>query len=196
VRSRPSTDELWERFAREDAEFFILTEDDVDADRFFELGESDAARVLAVAEPWLRAFGTAVEIGCGVGRLAVPMAGHFERVVALDVSQTMLEKCRVNCEARGVRNVETLDAAAADFGMFDADLVFSHLVLQHIEDFAVIERYIALIRSWLGDGGVASLQFDTRPATVGYQLRGAVPDPLLPRAAGGESGASAAHANC
>jgi SAM-dependent methyltransferase len=181
---RTSTNELWERFAREDAEPFILTDPQAhheESDRFFRLGELDAARILQQVEPWLRRFDVAVEIGCGVGRLAIPTASRFRRVFAIDVSPTMLAKCAANCEARGVENVETVDAGATREGAFVADLVFSHLVLQHIEDFAQIERYLEFTRSWLREDGVSSLQFDTRPSSLPYRLHACMPDALLPR---------------
>ncbi|MEN3343224.1 MAG: hypothetical protein V7644_2628 [Actinomycetota bacterium] len=182
--ARASTDELWERFAAESAERYILTDrgfggEDVDLDRFFELGERDAQLILDEVQPWLEGHGTAVEIGCGVGRLAIPMAGRFRRVVAIDVSPTMLAKCSVNAEARGMKNVLPLHTADAGALELQADLVFSHLVLQHVEDFGAIDRYLELTRSWLVQDGVARLQFDTRPQSVGYRLRERLPDVVL-----------------
>ncbi len=181
-----STDELWERFARKRALYYILTEDefrrgDADLDRLFSLGERDAARIVHEAQPWLRRFDAAIEIGCGVGRLSIPMASRFRSVVAIDVSPTMLAKCADNCATRGVANVVPIHAAEASAGAFEADFVFSFIVLQHVEDLATIHRYLALTRSWLREDGVASLQFDTRPVSLPYRLRNRVPDVLLPR---------------
>jgi 2-polyprenyl-3-methyl-5-hydroxy-6-metoxy-1,4-benzoquinol methylase len=184
--SASRTDEAWERFAQESAEYYILTESGftpghVDVDRFFALGERDAESIIAQVRPWLRGSATAVDIGCGVGRLSIPMAKRFERVVAIDVSPTMLARCGENCAARGIENVTPLHATEAAGQRLAADLVFSHLVLQHIEDFETIRRYAALTFQWLGDTGVASLQFDTRPRTRATRLAQRLPDRLLPR---------------
>jgi hypothetical protein len=54
-------------------------------------------------------------------------------------------------------------------------------VLQHIPDFAVIEGYVARLGACMRPGAVAHLQFDTRPGTIGYHLRNALPDLVLPR---------------
>ena len=49
-----------------------------------------------------------LDIGCGPGRLAVPMARKAARVTALDVAPEMLEKCQENARLAGVGNLQTL----------------------------------------------------------------------------------------
>ena len=39
--------------------------------------------------------GVCVEVGCGPGRMTAVLAERFDRVVAVDVSQGMLERARV-----------------------------------------------------------------------------------------------------
>lgn len=63
---------------------------------------------------------TVLDIGCGPGRITVPMAKRAKSVTALDASPKMLEYCRQNAEAAGLTNVTTklmdwedADAAAA-----------------------------------------------------------------------------------
>ena len=51
---------------------------------------------------------TVLDIGCGPGRITVPMARRSASVTALDSSEGMLAQCRSNCEAAGVTNVQTL----------------------------------------------------------------------------------------
>ena len=46
-----------------------------------------------------------IDIGCGVGRLTVPIAQRVGRVTALDVADKMLEICKVNVEKAGLDNV-------------------------------------------------------------------------------------------
>jgi cyclopropane fatty-acyl-phospholipid synthase-like methyltransferase len=137
--------------------------------------------MIAEIGPLLGARGTAVEIGCGVGRVAIPMAGLFQRVVGVDVAPTMLRRLSENCRALNAPNVEALLADEA-WESRQADLIYSLQVFQHIEDFALIEGYFRRIASGLAVGGLGYLQFDTRPATVSYRLRRWFPDGMLPRA--------------
>ena len=50
---------------------------------------------------------TVLDVGCGPGRLSVPIAGMAKSVTSLDVSQQMLEKCQENAAAAGVSNLTT-----------------------------------------------------------------------------------------
>jgi SAM-dependent methyltransferase len=49
----------------------------------------------------VRIGGAALELGCGTGRLAIPMAMSGIDVVAVDISLAMLAVCREKCEAVG-----------------------------------------------------------------------------------------------
>lgn len=50
---------------------------------------------------------TVLDVGCGPGRITVPMAKRAKAVTALDASPKMLEHCRRNAEAAGLTNVTT-----------------------------------------------------------------------------------------
>ena len=181
------TDERWERFAREDAEYYVLT--DVGRGRrahtrseFFESGRKQAERLLEDCKPYLDGRDLAIEIGCGVGRVALPLSRQFARLIAVDISPTMLSKLEENA-ARDVAagHIESMLAGQAWDNPNTADLVYSVLVFQHIERFEEIARYVERISLALKPRGVAYLQFDTRPTTLLYRGRNLVPDPLLPR---------------
>jgi molybdate/tungstate transport system substrate-binding protein len=47
-----------------------------------------------------------LDAGCGPGRVAIQAAKRVKKVICLDSSVGMLEECRKNCEAAGVKNVE------------------------------------------------------------------------------------------
>ncbi|MDQ4145759.1 MAG: class I SAM-dependent methyltransferase, partial [Actinomycetota bacterium] len=98
-----------------------------------------------------------------------------------DVSPTMLQKMKEECDSVGVRNVFGLQPDEPwDKGAY-ADLVYSYWVFQHIESFAEISQYIERIARCLRQHGIAYLQFDTRPATTAYRIRNRLPDAMLPR---------------
>src|SRR6476469_4224292 len=87
-----SHDETWEQLARDNAEFYILVAD-VDfgtaegQQHFFRTGAEDAEAIWTQARRWMDGEPqTAVEIGCGIGRLTLPMARRLAEVRAVDVS--------------------------------------------------------------------------------------------------------------
>ena len=180
-----STDNAWERFARADAEHYILTDRPKYAtseDRVFfaESGRREAQALIAETAPWRSGSARALEIGCGVGRVAIPIAAHFAEVRAVDVSPTMLEKLRRNCRDANAANVRAY-LPNEPWDDAPADLAYSRLVFQHIPNADVIARYLERIGRCLSPDGVASLQFDTRPATFGSRVRNRLPDRVLPR---------------
>jgi ubiquinone/menaquinone biosynthesis C-methylase UbiE len=178
--------QVWEGFAQRNAEFYISAAAPekravAGDDRFFSSGRRDAELILRETEPWLRRRGVAVDLGAGVGRVALAMARHFEAVVAVDVSPTMLAMLRDHCERACVSNVRALPASASWHERVAADLVYSTHVLQHIADEPEIRSCLARTRECLEPGGVAYLHFDTRPDSLLYELRNRLPDRILPR---------------
>ena len=123
----------------------------------------------------------ALEIGCGIGRGTVNLARHFARVDGIDVSPAMVRAA----QERGLPdNVELHVGTGSDLGAFEDDsfdLVFSHLVFQHIADEQAIASYIREAGRVLAPGGVATLQFDTRPSSLAASAVRRLPDPVLPR---------------
>lgn len=175
----------WERLARENAEFYIATWDVDFSDpeamaRFFESGRSEAMTILEECAPWLRGRAAALEIGCGVGRLTIPMAREFREVLAIDIAPTMLERLRANCAREGITNVVPLLSNERPPAK-RVDLVYSRIVLQHIEHEGEVRRYLELVAAILEPDGIAHLHFDTRPAGIFYRARALVPDRFLRR---------------
>jgi SAM-dependent methyltransferase len=174
----------WEAFAREDAELYITgrsVPDGEAVESFFASGRDATAWILDQVAGELPDHELAVEIGCGIGRLLIPMAQRFSRVVGVDVAPTMLEKLRANCGRFEIGNVETMLVDEPWDRCGQADLVFSWLVMQHIADPGLIESTVERLAGVLKANGVALLQFDTRRPSPAYRLRNALPDALLPR---------------
>ena len=139
-----NTDSEWERWGSSDPYFGVLTnarfrrqnlnQDSIN--EFFESGAHDIHRVLERCRFHIDPSfspARALDFGCGVGRLVVPLAKIADHVVGLDVSESMLTEARQNCERYGVGNVTLLksnDNLSALEGLFD--LVHSYIVFQHI----------------------------------------------------------------
>lgn len=55
-----------------------------------------------------------LDMGCGGGTLAVPLAGRVESVTAIDFSSSMLDIVRKRCSKAGITNVTTVQARWED----------------------------------------------------------------------------------
>jgi ubiquinone/menaquinone biosynthesis C-methylase UbiE len=82
-----------------------------------------------------------VEIGCGAGRLTSALAGDFERVHALDVSQERIEQARCVCDS-AVVEFHLVRQAAIPAPPDSTDLCISTHVFQHISDRRVTHAYL------------------------------------------------------
>lgn len=172
----------WEQFAREDAEYFIDTTFKGDQEDFFRSGRAFVKQSLKEVLPHLDETERALEIGCGVGRLTFPHVKQFDKVIAVDVAPTMLDKLEKHAEQFGVENIKTC-LPNDPWHIQPVDFAYSYLAFQHIPNLDIIQNYIRGIASCLKvDGkGWARLQFDTRPATLFYKCRNRLPDWLLPK---------------
>jgi SAM-dependent methyltransferase len=178
----------WEGFARRNAEYYVLTLDGVAYDTpegmeyFFGTGREQVEAILADSAPWRGArVEVALEIGCGVGRLTLPMSRRFGNVLAVDIAPTMLEKLERHATRAGVGNVRTFVTAGPWDAQGRVDFAYSRWTFQHIEDFAAIDDYLRRVAGCLADDGAFYLQLNTLPRTLSYHLRNAAPDALLPR---------------
>jgi 2-polyprenyl-3-methyl-5-hydroxy-6-metoxy-1,4-benzoquinol methylase len=164
-----TTDVSWEEWGRRDPYFGVITDpkfrrsemDDRIKREFFETGESHAHGVLATIRRHVApefAPRTALDFGCGVGRLLVPFAKVIDEVVGIDVSPSMLEESRRNCEEHGLSNVRLLGSDDSLSTLTECfDLIHSCIVLQHIP----AERGRAIfskLLQHLNPGGVGAIQ--------------------------------------
>lgn len=164
-------DRDWERYGAEDPYYAILnTEayrrsrlDEAAMEEIFRSGENTVDTFLGQAE---RRFGPlardrALEYGCGVGRLLIPLAREFDSVCGVDISPSMLGEAARQCHQRGAADVELAladDRLSRVEGTFD--FAISFLVLQHIP-VGRGERIVGGILQRLRPGGVAALHFTT-----------------------------------
>ncbi len=165
----------YEKLGRDDPLYAVLSRKELrhnrwDPAEFFETGKREIAEVLQYIDQLgltLRR-GRALDFGCGVGRLSQPLAEHFERVVGVDIAESMVERAR-RFNRHGDRVEYRVNTAAhlriLDSGSFD--FVYSNITLQHIPpQFA--GEYIREFFRVLRPGGVAIFQVPGgRPYTAG-----------------------------
>lgn len=64
----------------------------------------------------LNGTGRLLDLGCGTGQLAIPLAKYFEEVVGLDPEQDMLDEAVKQAEKIGVKNIKWVLGKAEDIG--------------------------------------------------------------------------------
>jgi ubiquinone/menaquinone biosynthesis C-methylase UbiE len=142
-KERMRTD--WDQRARDDAMHYIMTErSDWNLVEFLHSGEKDVARFVdPVLERYRARRERALDVGCGIGRLAAPLARRFQEVDAVDISSEMIRKAQ-DLHARAT-NLKFLVGSGVDLNICPSnhyDLVFSYIVLQHIPDPGIIYGYL------------------------------------------------------
>jgi ubiquinone/menaquinone biosynthesis C-methylase UbiE len=139
--------EDWNRRAREDANYYVAFAREKQNDEEFLATANEI--VAKFASEFIRLPPTpkeslrALEIGCGPGRLMVPMSKYFGEIHGVDISDEMVALARQKL-AR-IANAHVHLNSGADLCMFDNcgfDFVYSSTVFQHIPDKELVLNYI------------------------------------------------------
>jgi SAM-dependent methyltransferase len=158
--------EDWDRWAREDAYYYAgFGRRNQDQREFF----SSAAEVLHTLTRELVRLPEAqsrraLEIGCGPGRLMLPMSAHFGEIHGVDISGEMAARARENL--RGVPHAHVHVTPGDGLGMFAGeyfDFIYSYIVFQHIPDPMIVLNYLREARRTLKTGGVLCCQLRGAP---------------------------------
>ena len=151
----------WDQRAEEDHKLHIATGHAGSEETFRASGAQDLDAIVLdgiVLDP----SAEILEIGCGVGRLLVPLAERVAVAHGVDISSVMIRKSKEY--AAGVPNVKTALTDGTFSHLRDAslDFVFSFIVFQHIPERAPIRRYVEEAGRVLKPGGVFRFQVDGR----------------------------------
>jgi SAM-dependent methyltransferase len=175
-----NTDAHWKEWGRFDPYRAVLFDEKYrqdllsrNLDDFFETGRLHVASLmkkLKLLYPDL-AFDTAVDFGSGVGRLAIPLALRFRRVIGVDISPDMLTESRKNCAKFGITNAEFV-ISDDPLSRVPSNVQFVHslLVLQHI----AMKRGLQIVgrlAERLAPGGVCALHVPIdRPLSLSKKI--------------------------
>ena len=155
----------WNRRARSDAPYYVALgrrgqswEEFLSGGADLVLGlEKELGRLGKAARESRRAL----EIGCGPGRLLLPLSRHFGEIHGIDVSAAMVRLAERNLAAVAHAHVHASDGTdLARFAGEYFDFVYSYAVFQHIPSREVVVNYLQETRRVLKTGGIARLQFN------------------------------------
>jgi ubiquinone/menaquinone biosynthesis C-methylase UbiE len=174
------TDKVWRQFGEIDPYFGVLTQPrfrsaaaEGEARReFFESGEGHVRLLFEIIREHLDADfapSRALDFGCGVGRLTLPLARRVGHVTGVDVSDAMLKEAQRNCEEFDVRNI-TLAKSVDDLETLDGEFDFLHsmIVFQHIPPGRGEKIFGEMLRR-LTPGGVGALHFTYATEKPGWK---------------------------
>ncbi|MBX3282804.1 MAG: methyltransferase domain-containing protein [Acidobacteria bacterium] len=149
--------ELWEEIGTSEAYWAVATHDkfrasNLNSDLKEDFLASGREHVNDVWQTFERLLGNelkptrALDYGCGVGRLVLPLAERCDHVIGVDISSAMLREAAKNAESRGLSNItlQTVDEFIADENA-EYDFVHTYIVLQHIRPaigYAMIETML------------------------------------------------------
>ncbi len=201
---------LWEYYAEETPYFAVSTFDkfkkehlDQEAlDEFFESGEKYVERLWQeITRTFDEKFKpeNALDFGCGVGRITLPLARRIKNVVGIDISQKMIVEAQKNSEKFGLKNTSFV-LNDDNLGKINGEFEFIHsfIVIQHIKPVLGEEIFKKLI-DLLKEGGIGVIHLTyNHPGTQLSKLRfnlylkfpflysirnkliGGKPEPLIP----------------
>lgn len=169
--------QYWDRQAHSDPMWAILTDPAKaggrwDAGEFFATGVREVGVVMEQAAAWGKpvARRSALDFGCGIGRLSQALAEHFDQVHGVDISPKMIELAREH-NRRGAR-VEYVCNPAGDLSRFadgSIDMIYSWITLQHVRP-RYARQYIREFLRVLAPAGLLLFQYPSKPISLRSRL--------------------------
>jgi len=101
-----------------------------------------------------RSSGPVLELACGTGRLAIPIAQSGVEIVGLDLTPSMLAHARTKAEAAGVK----IEFVEGDCRSFELERKFALIFMafnsmQHLHDYESLAALFRNVRKHLAEGG-------------------------------------------
>jgi SAM-dependent methyltransferase len=158
----------WDALAKDDPFWAVLTESRKQGNRwaideFLATGVGEAGRDVERARELApgMGMGSALDFGCGAGRLTQGLARHFARATGIDISERMVALAREHCRDGRVTFEHNARPDLRTFPDGSFDFVYSRITLQHIAP-RYTRRYLGEFVRVLAPGGVVSVQVPER----------------------------------
>lgn len=173
---------FWDRHARRDPLWAILSDPAKtgrrwDLQSFLETGRREVSLLMYQLQALDVAVDrrAALDFGCGVGRLSLPLAAHFDRVVGLDISPEMVRLAReINSVPDRVQYRHNPGPDLPGLATGEFTFMYSNVVLQHIEPVAAL-RYLRELFRVVARGGVLVFQLPSHRRPPGEQQPASTP---------------------
>ena len=165
-----NTDRDWQLFGKVDPYWAVSPIDQLHRHNltehtlreFFASGEGHVASIFRLVRRHLESDfrpASALDFGCGVGRVLIPLARECQSVVGVDMSPGMLQEAQGWCASLGLSNVRLITGDDRLSGVAERfDFVHSYIVLQHIPPVRGTNIAWRLLQL-LNDGGVGAVHF-------------------------------------
>lgn len=113
--------------------------------------QNDVPFYLAQAQA---APGPVLEIGCGTGRVTIPLAAVGVDITGVDISASMLREAKRKAESQGLRiNWVEADGRNLELGRHFPLIIMPFNTLQFFRDTTALGRLFQAVKSHLEDGG-------------------------------------------
>lgn len=166
-----NTDKAWKKYGELDPYFGVLSSEqyhihNLNDDSYIEFFQSGINYFQSIILKVQKHLDTnfkpryALDFGCGVGRILIPLAKSSIHVVGLDVSESMLAEARKNCQLNSLQNVELIksDDSLSAIAERKFNFIHSFIVFQHISPKRG-EKIMAKMIGHLESHGVGVLHF-------------------------------------
>jgi SAM-dependent methyltransferase len=167
--------------ARADSEVLVATAayDATDWDTYWASGRRDLDLMLNVArDGGSLGRATALEIGCGIGRLARVASDEFDHVIATDISPHMLEQAEQKAPRPNVTYVLLKSNLELPAQAASVDFVYAWTVFRHTSE-VVFAGYLDEARRVLKPGGC--LAFEALMRVSGTPFKPSLSNPVSER---------------
>ena len=169
----------WNQRAKMNSLFVIATEHSDSEEDFWKSGTIECDKILGKdTSRFEKIIGNkepskmnVLEIGCGIGRILIPMSKIFGEVIGIDVSSEMVQQGQKY--VKDIPNCNIIENNGIDLSEFADnyfDFCYSFIVFQHIPDKKIVENYIKEVSRVLKSGGLFRFQIrgtvDTKPKEI------------------------------
>ncbi len=152
----------WDRRARQDSVGYTAAAESTE--EYEARGRRDAEIIAGLLTDAGARWGSALELGCGTGRLLKPLLSRFRTLHGADISGEMIGKAREEVPGATYHVLE-----GTRIPVDGLDVIYCHSVFHHVPR-RVFREYVEEVRRALAPGGVFLFQL-TRPYTFRRRLK-------------------------
>lgn len=170
----------WEEMAQLDPCWAILSDPKKkfgkwSIEEFYSTGEQEVSTLMELVRElgYPRALDSALDFGCGVGRLTRAMSKYFDKCTGVDISEEMIRRARgFNISNTHCQFVVNNEDSLLQFESGSFDLIYTSIVLQHVPTKVAIKQYVTDFVRILKPGGILVMQVPSRiPLRRRLQMR-------------------------